>query len=209
MAQTVDNSLETRLLAAEAGLRSLRATNLTDLASVVDASGRTVALSDMAFGQVIAEDAATIDVVGPDAGAGIGTGWLRLDDLFVDVLVGSGRLRVDVSAYLIVDIPYNATTIGTSSGGFGYAILGPTSEVAALPDAPVIRTPGPGEFVGTSTTSRVGYATITAANWGAQTGLADGWYRVEARYSKNYTASVAGDLTTVRVAGRRIAAQPY
>lgn len=102
------NTMEARVAELENQVRALRAGNLTDLASVVNASGQQVPLSSLAFGQVIGTNAVTSAFSGStvanqiDPGYGDPTHWTYTAPV-VDAYVNGGSLRVDWGALLAIN----------------------------------------------------------------------------------------------------------
>lgn len=206
-------SLEQRLADIEAAVRSLMTANWTTRASVVNAEGATVPLAALAFGTVIAD--ANIDTGSAllnqanDSGTGFGTGWRAVGTpLSVDVLVTSGRLRVDLSTNLVVTLATGLAAGQAASGSMGYALTGPVEAQADLGTAPVVIAGDSMRAVATTAQTTQGRADLTAGNYGTHTGLAAGWYRVAARYALTYGAA-AKATAQASFAGQRIAATPY
>lgn len=197
MAQTTEQSLEGRISDLEAFARSWSAGNLTDLASVVNAEGRYVPLSSLAFGLVSATDLPAVQLDGgnPPAGPG-GVGWIYGGPQ-LDVFVAGGNLLVLTAGALHAQ--------GNKCGMYqSYRLLGPTAApsidgaVAVAPayDRAVLAF-DPGYAQGTD---------IGAASFGTHTGLAIGWYRVQSAYA----ISFSGGMYTVGIAtNRRLAVMPF
>lgn len=196
MAQTVDNSLEQRIVDLESAVRSLRATNLTDLASVVDASGNPVPLSSLAFGQVAAilSGVGVAQVIGAyntapgAASAAPASAWVYPGNPNVEVLVKGGRLRVDWSA-LIALLGGNATA--TASWSYSYAVdyIGPVNARGTV----VQRVVDPSYYraIIARDTALTGMY-LECGNWFMHTGLAPGWYRISAAWLLAYGAYASG-----------------
>lgn len=188
-------SLEARIEDLEAFARSMLAGNLTDLASVVNAAGRSVPLSSLAFGLVTAVDLATTDLyVGTAPGAG-SLGWFYGTPQ-LDVYVSGGGLVVLSAAQIYAQ--------GNKCGMYqSYRLLGPT--VAAG---------GGAVLVGPATDRSVsafdpGYGQgtqLSAGTFGVHTGLAKGWYTVQSAY---YLAYSGGSVTDGTATNRRLAALPF
>lgn len=198
MAQTIDNSPEARIADLEAQVRSLRATNLTDLASVTDAAGRSVALSQLAFGQVAAADSGTVELWGvANAGAG-GVAW-QIGSPSVWVRVTGGRLRVDVGGAL--------TASGNKCSTFySYRVVGPVAASGdaggAVAAAPAYDRAVEVQHSGTGLDQRA-----AASTFALHTGLASGWYLVESAYALSYSGSPSTPYGSV--SNRRLAVTPY
>lgn len=187
------NNLEQRLADLEQQVRALRAGNLTQLASVVDASGNTVSLANLAFGQVvdvwngvgiIQQSQQPGVTVGP-ASSAPASAWTYPGHPLVEVLVLSGRLRVDWSAMMAC---IAGTASSATSWSYSYAV----------------------DFIGAqgargSVTQRVidpsYYRAIVArdqpvagtynevGNWAFHTGLTPGWYRVQGAWILAYNST--------------------
>jgi hypothetical protein len=188
MAQTVDNSLEGRMLELEAQVRALRTANPFGMvAAEADLTG-------VPGGQLSVTKAAD------DNGTGLSTGFrAKTEGPRVDVYVAGGRLRVDMSASVN---PLLAGTIGA----FGHLLLGPAADQASLGAAPTARTANTGASVRVLVPSGTGSALVTASNYDIHTGLEPGWYRAEGRYLATYDAGVNG---SAYFWGTRLAATPY
>jgi hypothetical protein len=208
MAQTADGTLERRIADLEAQVRSMRATNLTDLASVVDASGNSVPLSGLAFGQVSAENPA-VGAVSLTSTANVATSgqdtdpmaWTYLASPILDVLVKGGRMRVDWAAVLAA----NANQTASPEISMSYQVL--------------FRGPSNDGTVNTRVVNPSRYRCIKIVNYGASprvesygtfafhTGLAPGWYRVQTGFYLAYQSST----TTVTCSADypRLAATPF
>lgn len=191
MAQLVDTSLEGRLRDLEAAVRSLRATNLTDLATVVDASGATVPLSALAFGQVAARDAGQLTLTANAASWIAGTPAL-------DVFVTGGRLRVDVAARLLV---------GGSNlrMAMSYSVTGPT-DIPSTTGAPVQAADETRALAIKSTGNAVSVE-IAGGFPDLVENLPRGWYRVTSAYQLYGEVNDPAD-TFGYAFGRRLFAAP-
>lgn len=219
MAQTVDNSLEQRIADLESAVRSLRATNLTDLASVVDASGNPVPLSGLAFGQVAAiwagvgvvhidaapsftADGKTASPV-PTATPTPGAWYQPSPGLQLDVLVRGGRLRIDWAALLAM-VGGNGNAYGVMSYSLDY--LGDVNTHGTVP----LSRPVPLDYyraIQIRDNAAQG-ATVQSGNWYMHTGLTPGWYRVRAGWFHGYT-STATIVPHIDCDNPRIAATPF
>jgi hypothetical protein len=214
VAQQADNSLEARFAALEAQVRSLRATNLTDLASVVDASGHPVPLSSLAFGQVadIWAGVGVMNVSGVlNQASGANTdpaAWTYTDRPTVTVLVRGGRLRVDWSALIALN-GGNPSTSFAASWAYSYRVTytgpqdspGSVSTIVAQPDyyrAIMVRDTSP---TGTGSYVEMG-------NWAMHTGLAPGWYAVQAAWRLQFASAASGSPPQAFADNPRIAATP-
>lgn len=208
-----DTSLEARFADLERQVRDLRARNPLDLASVVSASGRSVPVSQLAFGVVGWQWADNQIGTGVDgfqlngaANAAGGTGWVVPPAPFInptlDVYVSGGNLRVDLAGNLVAS--------GRAAGmAMSYRLVGPSLTQADLGTAPVV-------VNGDSVRAVSVYApVVNGAYAGAQVGtfyleqgLSPGWYRIAGRYALTYGA----DSTVVpsgQVGVPRIALTPY
>jgi hypothetical protein len=194
MAQTADQTLEQRILDLEAALRALRAAT--------------------AFGQVFAESTIIGETPPPDvvltsaddAGFGIGTGWLDRDDVHVDLLVPSGRLRVDVAASIVANLASGSPAGTFAEGRYTYGLYGPADDQAGLDAAPSV-TVDYTQAVTVYVTQQSLRGGIAAANWGVIEGLEPGWYRVVTRYGLGYSATAITPNATF--SKQRLAAMPY
>ncbi len=192
MAQTIDNSVEGRLAEVEAALRSLLATNLTDLASVTDASGRLVPLSALAFGQVAVRD---LNLVALTTNS---TAWVSIGPS-LDVRVRGGRLRVDLAARLIV-AGFNLR-IGAS-----YALRGPAATAADLATAPLRQAAAESRALLVKN-QQGGFAEAAGGVPDLVEGLPEGWYRVTMHAQLSGEVNTAPD-TYGNVSNRRLFATP-
>jgi hypothetical protein len=191
------HSLEQRLIDVEAALRSLLAGNWTERASVVNAAGAWVPLSQLAFGLVSAADLGYTELNGGNpAPAPGGVGWIYGTPQ-LDVLVNGGSLLVFTAGQLHAQ--------GNKCGMYqSYRLLGPTAEPSAA---------GP-QAVGPSYDRAVeafdpGYGQGTdvgAGTFGSHTGLAPGYYRVQSAYAISFSG---GMFTYGSAVNRRIAALPF
>lgn len=197
MAQAPAASLEHRIEQLEAGLRSLLAGNLTDRASVVNAAGRAVPLSSLAFGLVSATDLGYTELNGGNpAPAPGGVGWIYGNPT-LDVLVNGGALLVFTAGQLHAQ--------GNKCGMYqSYRLLGPTATAGAAAAEAVspaydraVEVFDPGYAQGTD---------VGAGTFGSHTGLAAGWYRVQSAYAISFSG---GMFTYGSAINRRIAALPY
>lgn len=206
MPTPADNSLEGRIADLEAQVRALRSTNLTDLASVRDASGNTVPLSGLAFGQVQATQTGTgvasFVGVANTAAPRSGAQWVS-GALFVDVLVKGGRLRVDWAANMSalgvqVQTIYSYSLTALGNGAAADPARDVPANVVVSPDfyrALVVYDP-----------NTIG-AVVGHGTWAFHTGLAPGWYRVRAAYQFGYGSTA--QAPTANVDYPRIAATPF
>lgn len=173
MAQTVDTSLEQRLLDLEAGLRSLRTTN--------------------PFGQITAADPALVELSGPASTVG-GTGWVNGTPL-VSLYVGSGRLRVDVAAGMVA--------AGNHASAFmSYAVLGPADTAAASLTAAVAVAPAYDRAYEVQHSGSGQDQRGSASAFGLHPGLTPGWYTVASRYALTYSGTAIppyGGITNRRL----------
>lgn len=197
MVQAPATSLEYRIEQLEAGLRSLMAGNWTDLASVVNAAGRAVPLSSLAFGLVGATDLGYTELNGGNpAPAPGGVGW-AYGSPSLDVRVNGGGLVVLTAGALHAQgnkcamyQSYRLLGPGAVAGGSGVVALGPAYDRA-------VEVFDPGYGQGTD---------VGAGTFGVHTGLAAGWYRVESAYAISFSG---GMFTYGSAQNRRIAALPF
>lgn len=191
MAQIPEVSLEARIRDLEAFQRSLQAGNLTDLASVVDASGAYVPLSSLAFGQVTARDAGQVQLL-------VNTATWYVGGPSLDVFVQGGRLRLDVAGWLIVgglnlrlSMSYRVTGPSAAPNGAGAVVVAPDEERSLM------------------LTSKGNAASYEMASGFPDLveGLDPGWYRVDAAYQLVGEDNTVAD-TFGSVINRRIFASP-
>jgi hypothetical protein len=205
MAGAPDTGLEGRLAAVEAALRSLMATNWTDRASVVDASGGTVPLSALAFGQVIAENP-TVGAVSLTSTPNVASSTSNVQEGWtypaptVDVYVSGSRMRVDWAAVLAT----NANVAAQPELCMSYRVLyrgltndGSVNTLVVMPSR---------------------YRCIKLQNYGGDpkveaygafgfhSGLTPGWYRVQPAFYLAYAAT--GSAVTVSADYPRIGVTP-
>lgn len=175
--------LEGRIADLEKAMRSLMATNWTDRASVVNAAGRAVPLSAVAFGQVIVEDPrASVSING--ALNSTGGGWTDQGGPYLDVYVSGGSLRVDVGAEIVA--------FGMSPfAAMSYQLRGPGAQQADAASAPLIADANIRRCVALGDSGATAAVNKTAASsgFGLHTGLTAGWYRVSAVYTLSYASS--------------------
>jgi hypothetical protein len=188
-------TLEKWMLDVERQLRDLATGNPLNQGAVQKASGEYVPLSSLAFGMVTwtwteaqldnGNDGLAIRGVVNAAG---GSGWLASPppgiNPVLDVLVTGGHLRVDLSASMIVigrlataSMSYRLTGPATTQAGLGAGglpVLVNGDSVRAISiNAPNINGgQGGGSF----------------SNFALEEDLAQGWYRVEARFSLVWAA---------------------
>lgn len=195
--QAPAGSLEQRLADLEAGYRALMTGNWTERASVVDAQGRAVRLSALAFGQVVARDNSQLSL-GQNTAA-----WVQGAPV-LDVLVTGGRLRVDVAAWLIVGglnlrMSMSYRVIGPATvDGQGVTQLG-TGPTAVAPDTTrALALESKGNAI--SYQMAAGFPDLVE-------GLAPGWYRVRGEYQLVGEQQLPEDLFGYAI-NRRIFATP-
>jgi hypothetical protein len=213
MAQTVDNTLEERIRQLEAAVRSLRATNLTDRASVVDAAGNAVPLSGLAFGQVSALWAGigvmnVSGVLGQARTALTQAHWTVTDNPAVTVLIRGGRLRVDWSAMLALN-GGNPSANFNAYWLYSYRVTYTGPEGAPGTVSTVIVNPDyyRSLLVRDMTATGTG-AYLQAGNWAMHTDLTPGWYRVQAAWILGYANAASGSPPQGFADNPRIAATP-
>lgn len=197
MVQIAETSLEARIKELENQVRSLTAGNWTERASVVNAAGRYVPLSSLAFGMVTASDLALFEMNGGNpAPAPGGVGWYYGNPQ-LNVYVSGGGLLVHTAGALHAQ--------GNKTGTYqSYRLLGPTAEaggaagVAVAPAydrAVLVFDPGVGQG-----------SDLGAGTFGVHTGLAAGWYMVQSAYAMSFSG---GMFTYGSASNRRIAALPF
>ena len=165
MAQYRDASLEARIAALEATVRSQRASNLTDRAAVVNASGRYVPLSALAFGQVAAVDLGQYTLRE-------NTATWKLGAPALDVYVTGGKLRVDVAARIVTG-GFNLRM------GMSYRVTGPTTD----PSDAGAQVRAPDESRAILLKNQQGaFAEMAAGFPDLVENLNPGWYRVQGAY---------------------------
>lgn len=209
MAQTVDNSLEGRLADVESAVRSMRATNLTDLASVTNAEGQAVALSALAFGMVTVVSPADDyqEITGPRGVVGDSGFIIAAPSL--DVFVTGARLRVDIAATVFARGDHCSYRMS-----YALTYLGPAGAKGTV--SVRVKDPDPVNAVSVqdqSTTPTNGSvnaagAVFSAGTFGLHTVPQPGWYRVDAAYNLSYNATY-GLPPFGNSENRRIAATPY
>lgn len=177
-------------------LRDLAIGNPLNNAEVVDASGNSVTLSQLAFGSVPGTilDAAVLYNATPASPGGVG--WFAWGpDVWVRVT--GGKLRVDVAAALVAQGNKASTYMS-------YALYGPAETsggTAALHTEPAydrsveLFDPGYGQGL-----------RLAAGTFGLHTGLTPGWYRVAAQYAMSFSGGVH---TYGEVSNRRVLATPF
>lgn len=197
MAQIAETSLEARIEQLEAFARSISAGNLTDLASVVNAAGRYVPLSSLAFGLVGATDTGLVELNGGNPASGVGdTGW-SYGTPTVNVYVTGGNLLVLAASS--VHAQGNKTGMNHS-----YRLLGPTATAGAAAGVAALPAYDRAVFV---FDAGFGQGTdIGAATFGLHSGLAAGWYQVQSAYSLYWSG---GMFTYGFAKNRRVAAMPF
>lgn len=193
MALPPERSLEARLADAEATLRSLMTGNWTERASVVDAQGRSVRLSALAFGQVIARNNAQIDLVTNSQAWVYSTPQL-------DVFVQGGRLRVDVAGWLIV----GGLNLRLS---MSYRVIGPSPSGNPDGGGAVVVAPAETRALALESKGNAISYQMSAGFPDLVEGLAPGWYRVQAAYQLVGEQN-SPEETFGTVINRRIFAQP-
>lgn len=216
MAGAPDTGLEGRLAQVEAALRSLMATNWTDRASVVDASGNAVPLSALAFGQVTATTPSYVSVQGS-----VGSfGNITSPDHTPQVVAycAGGRLRVDFSGQLTASTAPNGDTAGYTSIAMTPWCRGPYPDAAAAAAGAV------SAAVTTRATSQplqleVDHNLPTTISTGATaagsftlfTNLAPGFYLVAVDYVLDYdsTGSTGASPPGGSVRRRNLAVSPF
>jgi hypothetical protein len=192
-------SLEQRLTDVEAGLRSLMTGNWTERASVVNAEGLAVPLSQLAFGMAASTDLGLTEInVGIPGGPG-SAGWFYGTPR-LDVLVNGGRLLVLTAAALVAS--------GNKASMFqSYRLIGPTVTAGAVTTVmPVAVGPAYDRAVEVQHSHSGMDQRGAAGTFGLHTGLAPGWYRIESAYAMSYSG---GMPTYGSATNRRIAALPY
>lgn len=199
MAQVADNSLEGRLAQVESGLRALRATNLTDLASVTDASGSAVPLGQLAFGQAVAANTFAVTLTG-SAGSPGTVPWDVTVGPATDVRVSGGTLRVDVAAAL--------EAYGNRCSVFaGYRVLGPADTQAGALTAAQAVAPDYTRAIELQDDAVGMNARGAFGTFDVVPNLAPGWYRVVMAYALTYSGTV--DPPYGIITNRRLVATPY
>lgn len=206
MAGVVDQSLEARLLELEATVRALRARNPLESAAVVDpATGDYVALSSLAFGQVV--EALDTNPGGPVTLTGplnvdnddLAPAW-TYGEPHLDVLVTGGRVRTDWGGRLVVDgleaqalLSYRLIYLGPpeAKGSASVEIVPANYNLSVIAHSPD----------GDTVIGAYGLFTF----WHS---LTPGWYRMQAAYGLIHTASPT-IVPRARFYWPRIGATPY
>lgn len=193
MAQTADQTLEQRIADLESALRAVRTANPFGMV------GWTWTDEQIDNG----DDNKVMSGVFNASG---GTGWLPATGIQpqVDVLVNSGRLRVDLSASLFVQGRSAYTSLS-------YALIGPSVDAAGLDVAPELMA-GDGMRAVSIASPNINGAVMNAsmATFVLEEALVaePGWYRVAARYNLVYAAdSTVTPLGQVFVP--RLSVMPY
>lgn len=196
MAQIAVASLEARIADLEAFARAWSAANLTDRASVVNASGRYVPLSSLAFGMVTAVDTGLTEIYGTANTAG-GAGWFTGTPR-ADVYVSGGGLLVLTGAAL--------TAAGNKCSMFqSYRLLGPTAEASGA--GAVNTSPAYDRAIEVQHSHGGQDQRGAQGTFGVHTGLAIGWYRIESAYAITYSGTAASPYGSAQ--NRRVAALPF
>jgi hypothetical protein len=201
MGQIAETSLEARIRDLEAFARSISGGNVTDLASVVNAAGEYVPLSSIAFGEVAAADNGVVQLTGvSNSGAG-GVPWAAGTPA-VYVYVTGGRLRVDWAAELTAS--GNNTSFYYSPGVSGPY---PSLAEAQAGGGPLAVPPTYDRAIEIQHNATGMQIVAAMGSFSTHTGLAPGWYTVDARYAltySGYAGYIGGSATN-----RRLAAAPY
>jgi hypothetical protein len=192
VAQIAETSLEARIANLESQVRSLTASNWTDRASVVNAEGRYVPLSSLAFGQVAARDTGQVSLTANTATWFYGNPSL-------DVYVQGGRLRLDVAGWLIV----GGLNLRLS---MSYRVIGPTETAGEASSTVPVDAHESRALMLTSKGNAASYE-MAAGFPDLIEGLAPGWYRVQGAYQLVGEANAPAD-TFGYVINRRIFATP-
>lgn len=186
---TQPGSVEGRIAQLEQQVRSLLATNATDRASVVDATGHAVPLSSLAFGLVGATVSGYRSLGGGPGGSGTVNDTDHTPTLAV--YVSGGRLRMDWSASL------TANTAGGNSAVTAMSAVaqGPyPTAAAALAATPGVVTAGVVGYGSAASLTNdqegtAGNSTLGAGTFDLWTGLAAGYYLAYCSYSFTWDAT--------------------
>jgi hypothetical protein len=190
VAQTAETSLEARIRDLEAFARSISAGNVTDRASVVNATGEYVPLSDLAFGQVGAENP-TVGAISLNSVPNQGnptsldpSNWSYIEPT-IDVFVRGGRMRVDFAAVLAAN--GNTTALPEIAMSYRAMFRGATNDgsVNTLAIAP-------SRYRCIKLVNLAGSASVLSyGSFGFHSGLAAGWYRVQPAFILVYASAPA------------------
>ena len=198
MAQLTSTSLEARIEELEAFARAMLAGKLTDRASVVNAAGRSVPLSSLAFGLVSAVDPTYTELYGGNPVSGPGSlGWVYGTPQ-LDVYVSGGGLVVLTAARL--HSQGNKTSMYQS-----YRLLGPTA-TAGDPAAPVAVAAATDRAIEAFDLGAGQGVDLGVGSFGVHTGLAAGYYRVQSAYFLSWSGT---QFTIGSATNRRVAALPF
>lgn len=179
-------------------VRDLAIGNPLNHAEVVNAAGRAVLISQLAFGSVAATDVAQVDLNGGNpAPAPGGAGWFGWGPA-VWVYVTGGKLRVDVAAALHAQ--GNKTSTYLSYGVYGptptaAGAVGPLVTPPAYDRSVMVFDPGVGQG-----------QDLAAGTFGLHSDLAPGWYYVQAQYAMAWSG---GMFTYGNARDRRLLATPF
>lgn len=190
-------SLTRMLMEIQREQRDTATGNPLNRGSVRNAAGQWVSISSLAFGSVGATDLSLVSFNVPANGGVGGQGWSGWGPQ-VEVYVTGGKLRVDVAAAL------------TASGNkfsmyMGYAIYGPSAAQGGAKALAVAAAYDRSIEVQHNSTGMDHRAAM--GTFGLHTGLAAGWYLVQAQYAcsySNFTTAQYGDA-----ANRRLLVTPY
>jgi len=193
MPPLADRSIEAILDELQAAVRSLQSGSLLNRASVVNADGRYVTLSQLAFGQVVARDSGQVTLT-----QNVAT-WFDGAPV-LDVFVQGGRLRVDVAGWLIV----GGLNLRLS---MSYSVTGPSPAGLADGGGPRVVAPDNVRSLALESKGNAASYQLAAGFPDLVEGLAPGWYRVRGAYQLVGEVNPAPD-TFGYVINRRIFATP-
>lgn len=173
-------SLTRLVLELQRQVRNLGTGNPLNRGSVLNAEGRYVPISQIAFGQVPASTPGNLVIWGSTGGPG-GTAWTASDGPGAWVYVAGGQLRVDLAARI--------NSYGNNCSMFGsWAVFGPSAapggalgpEVVGPDYARAVEIQYPGVGMG----NVAGLSTFDFHQ-----DLPIGWYFVSARYALSYSGN--------------------
>lgn len=179
-------------------VRDLATGNPLNKAEVVDASGKAVLLSQIAFGQVIATKAGVgaVSINGVTNASG-STPWVYPSGLSVTVLVTGGKLRVDWASLLAL------TGLSSNQMIYSYAVsyTGPPEARGSTLSAVI----NPDYY--RAVVLQGGGNVMAFGSFALHEGLAPGWYLIEGAFQYRYGVQSTG-LPQASADNPRIGATP-
>jgi hypothetical protein len=199
-------SPEVASLAREIGemqrqLRDLATGNPLNFAEVVDASGRSVPITSLAFGSVPASDLGTVSFsVAANAGPG-GQGWADWGPWAV-VYVSGGKLLVQYAAALVAS--GNHFSMFMSCAVYGPSATATPASWTALPQVVAASYDRALELQHNAQGQDV---RAQFGSFDLHTGLAAGYYRIAGQYAETHSGYT--NVQSGTAANRRILATPF